>query len=191
MIEEARRMSILGILISALLQHFSPSSVEGVVVRAGTSQTIARAEVQLHATSRSEALVFSTGADGKFEFRNIPPGAYRLSVSRNGYLGSVYGQRGRAGAGTALVVEAGQTRKNIRLAMVASGVISGRVYDSNGEPEANVAVLALKYSYLDGRRTLTPVKTDQTDDRGEYRMFWLPPGHYYIPPRRSAPNRGI
>ena len=27
---------------------------------------------------------------------------------------------------------------------------------------------------------LTAMRTDQTDDRGEYRLFWLPPGTYYV-----------
>jgi hypothetical protein len=64
--------------------------------------------------------------------------------------------------------------------MTAFGAISGRVYDSAGEPLVNVPVQALKYAYADGQRTLTVVKTDETDDRGEYRLFWLPPGQYYI-----------
>src|SRR5262249_22713338 len=68
----------------------------------------------------------------------------------------------------------------VRLTMIASGAISGRVYDSAGEPAANIPVQAFKYSYADGQRTLTDVKGASTDDRGEYRLFWLPPGQYYI-----------
>src|SRR5205823_5273815 len=37
-----------------------------------------------------------------------------------------------------------------------------------------------KYAFQDGERTLMQVKADVTDDRGEYRLFWLPPGLYYI-----------
>jgi hypothetical protein len=33
---------------------------------------------------------------------------------------------------------------------------------------------------MNGERTLNQVKTDLSDDRGEYRLFWLPPGLYYI-----------
>src|SRR6185295_477378 len=32
----------------------------------------------------------------------------------------------------------------------------------------------------DGQRTLKRIKTVETNDRGEYRLFWLPPGLYYI-----------
>jgi hypothetical protein len=132
-------MNVLGILIVALLaQQPRPSSIEGIAVKAGTSEPIAKAVVEL------------TGNNGQ----------------PNGYLDGVYGQRGPNGSGRALAIDGGQTLKDIRLAMTALGAMSGRVYDNSGEPLANVQVRALKYSYADGRRTLTLVKTDETGDRG-------------------------
>jgi hypothetical protein len=38
----------------------------------------------------------------------------------------------------------------------------------------------LKPSFQDGRRILTVVQTARSDDRGEYRLFWLSPGKYYV-----------
>jgi hypothetical protein len=165
-----QNMNIAGILLISLLAQARAGSVEGTVVRAGTSQPIANAVVELSGTNKSDPLAMATGADGKFAFRNVTPGPYRLAASRSGYLDSSYGQRGPNGSGAALVVEADQSVKDIRLTMIALGAISGRVYDSNGEPLANVPVQALKYSYLDGQRTLTAVKTDTTNDRGEYSL---------------------
>src|SRR5262245_30648393 len=89
---------------AVLLQQQGPASIEGVVVRAGRSEPLARAIVQLRGTSRSESLAMATGADGRFEFRNIPPGSYRLTVARNGYLDSAYGRLGQIGASGVLVV---------------------------------------------------------------------------------------
>src|SRR3989442_1064952 len=132
-------MNILGILIFGLLaQQPRAASIEGIVVRAGTAQPIARVVVELTGDNKSEPLAMATGADGKFEFRNLAPGSYRLTASRNGYLESAYGKRGPNGTGTALTIDARSTLKDIRLAMIPSGAISGRVYDSNGEPMANV-----------------------------------------------------
>src|SRR5262249_47035906 len=54
------------------------------------------------------------------------------------------------------------------------------VYDKNGEPLASAQVMALRQVYKDGRRTLTIVQIVTTDDRGEYRLFWLAPGRYYV-----------
>ncbi len=180
-------MNIVGILVVGLLaQQPRLASVEGTVVQAGSARPVVRAVVEISDTSKGDPLAIATGADGKFEFRNLAPGRYRLTASRNGYLESAYGKRGPNGTPTTLALEPGQTLKDIRLTMIATGAISGRVYDSNGEPLANVPVEALKYSYAEGQRKLTPVKTDRTDDRGEYRLFWLPPAQYYV----SATPRG-
>jgi len=83
-------------------------------------------------------------------------------------------------------MNAGQAMKDVRVAMVPLGTVSGRVFDSTGEPLVNVSVRALRYSYDDGKRLLKIITTDTTDDRGEFRLFWLPPGQYYV----SAVPRG-
>jgi protocatechuate 3,4-dioxygenase beta subunit len=41
----------------------------------------------------------------------------------------------------------------------------------------------MRQVYKDGRRTLTIVQMVSTDDRGEYRLFWLAPGNYYVAAR--------
>jgi hypothetical protein len=64
--------------------------------------------------------------------------------------------------------------------MIAYGAISGRITDTDGEPVVAAVVTALRYSVSNGRRTLTDVKAVETNDRGEYRLYWLPPGKYYI-----------
>jgi len=165
------------------------ASIEGVVVEAGNSQPVMRAVVQLEGGA-SGPLAMVTGADGRFGFQNLAAGSYRLTVSRNGFLNSAYGQRGPNGKGSSLVVPAGQAMKDIRLTMVATAAISGRVFDQNGEPLVNARVQALKYSYASGQKTLTAVKNDQTNDRGEYRLFWLPPGQYYINATSQSGQRG-
>src|SRR5207253_8170180 len=58
--------------------------------------------------------------------------------------------------------------------------IAGSIYDGHGEALGNVEVRALKASYPEGRRVLTPVASAVTNDLGEYRLFWLAPGRYYI-----------
>ena len=182
-------MNMLAILLGIFLVPQAQSgTIEGIVLRGGTSQPISNAVVELSINDKSEALWVSTGGDGKFEFRNLAPGRYRLTASRNGYLDTAYGQRGPNGTGSSLSVEAGQALKDIRLTMIATGAISGRVTDSNGQPLTNIPVQALKYSYKDGEQTLTLVRADSTDDRGEYRLFWLPPGTYYVSAASARPG---
>jgi hypothetical protein len=66
--------------------------------------------------------------------------------------------------------------------MIPGGVISGRVMD-RGKPvgigEAPL-VFALRESYELGQPVLSNVLSARTDDRGEYHIFWLPPGRYYV-----------
>lgn len=140
-------------------------------MQTGTSQSVARATVELKGESERNSYSLLTGTDGKFEFRNLAAGQYQLKVSRAGYIDS---------HPRSLSITAGQSVKDMRIGVVQLGAISGRVYDSNGDPLTNVTVRALKYSYLYGRKTLTPAAAGRTDDRGEYRLFWLTPGQYYV-----------
>jgi hypothetical protein len=76
--------------------------------------------------------------------------------------------------------------------MTPAGAISGRVYNANGQPLGAIEVLAMKASYPGGRRTLTPVQSVMTNDLGEYRLFWLAPGRYYVSavhPKAQGPFR--
>ena len=53
--------------------------------------------------------------------------------------------------------------------------------DSYGEPIANIVVEALRRSYdVRGNPRLARAATAVTDDRGEYRIFWLDPGEYFF-----------
>ena len=75
----------------------------------------------------------------------------------------------------------------MQASLTPTAAISGRVYGASGEPLGNVDVSALKPSYQDGRRILTAVQTMRTDDRGEYRLFWLPPAGTTCAPRIRTP----
>ena len=148
-------MNLLGIFALALfVQQPRTASIAGTVVQVGTSQPVVRAVVEMRGGSAREPVVMTTGNDGKFEFRNLPAGRYQIKVSRAGY------QESRP-----VSVDTGQFVKDIRVVMVPYGAISGRVYDANGDPMAQITVQALKYVYAEGAPMLTAMRTDQTDDR--------------------------
>jgi hypothetical protein len=119
---------------------------------------------------RAPAPVSTTsGADGRFFFRSVPAGRYRLVITRPGYVRR----------STSLTVTDGRTEE-VSFAMTATGAIAGHVYGPSGEPLGNIDVAALRSSYQNGRRVLTPVQSVPTNDRGEYRLFWLAPGRYVV-----------
>src|SRR5262245_19593173 len=139
-------MTILTVLMAVLFaqQPRPASSIAGVVVKIGTSEPVAKAVVEL-TRSGSEPVATATGSDGTFEFRNLAPGQYKVGVSRTGYLNGAYGQRGPNGAGTTVTLAPGQVINDLRISLIPSGAISGRVYDDTGDPLANVSVRAFKY----------------------------------------------
>jgi protocatechuate 3,4-dioxygenase beta subunit len=157
------------------------ASIEGVVVRFGTVDAVPRARVVLSPVEGSASAQAATAdGDGRFSFRNLAPGNYRLNATRDGYVPAEYGQRSPSSAGLPLSVAAQQQLRDVRIGMTQSGTIAGRILNRYGEPAANVNVQALRYTYQEGRRILTPVQTMRTNDLGEYRLFWLPPGQYIV-----------
>jgi hypothetical protein len=169
------------------------SSLQGRVVKWGTSDPIAKATVELRHASAGEPApyVTTTAPDGTFRFAAVPAGRYRIVVTRPGYVNAEYGQRWPNGAGTPLTIPAGRAMTNIPVPMLQTGAISGRVRDRLGQPVGNADVQALKATYDEGRRVLTSVQTAVSDDRGEFRLFWLPPGRYYLSARHPDIGGGL
>ncbi len=159
---------------SARQQQPRVGSIEGVVIRLGTATPVARARVNL---GNLQAI---TDDGGRFVFKNLPAGRYRVSASHNAYMPGAYGQRGRGGIGSEIALEPGQEVKDVVLALAPRGAVAGRVYDQFGDPVGRATVMALKYSYQDGRRILISAANASTNDRGEYRLFWLAPSQYVI-----------
>jgi protocatechuate 3,4-dioxygenase beta subunit len=173
-------MSVFSIVFLATFIQSQAASIEGLVkTRAG--DPVPKAAVTLTQDPRQGAsATFVTGSDGRFVFPAVPPGQYRLTAKRNGYADAEYGRRGTNGGGSSITVTAGANLKDVNLTMTAYSAISGRITDGDGEPVVAAVVEALRYSYANGRRSLTEVKAVETNDRGEYRLFWLQPGKYYI-----------
>jgi hypothetical protein len=176
------------ILLAFLLAQLGPTqqaqptgSIEGSIVKFGTTEGIPRARVTMNITQGSGTAQGAIADDqGKFVFRNLGPGQYRFSATRDGYVSAEYGQRGPSSSGVAITLNAQQQLKDVRIGMTPTGAISGRILNRYGEPVGNANVQALRYSYQEGRRVLNPVQTIRTNDLGEYRLFWMPPGQYII-----------
>jgi protocatechuate 3,4-dioxygenase beta subunit len=121
-----------------------------------------------------------TDDKGKFSFQ-ADEGIYTVDVEANGYVRQPYGQRFTGGPGVPLTLTAGQTTKDINVSLMPAANVSGRIRDTADQPLANVSVQLLRYSYDSaGQRTYQSVGTALTNDRGEYRMFWVTPGRYYL-----------
>jgi protocatechuate 3,4-dioxygenase beta subunit len=158
------------IFMAAFLLQALP--LQGIVIKKGTNEPLSKATVELRRDSDTGRPLdtITTEDDGRFSFGNLAPGRYRLTAIRRGY----------ARPPLTITLTAGQPVPNVQLFMAQSGAISGRVYDLQGRPMANVEVQAMKASYPEGRRILSAVQSVVTNDLGEYRLFWLVPGRYYV-----------
>src|SRR5258708_16611318 len=83
-----------------------------------------------------------------------------------------------------------QAAANTDLRLIRGGVITGAVLEEDGEPLVRALVSVQRYQYVQGQRQLTPAGADQTDDGGQYRVFGLPPGDYYVSVRAAGLGQG-
>ena len=167
-------------LQTAIAQVTPGVPLQGIVTQMGSDEVVWGATVELRKEGGNTALYGAvTGVDGKFAFPSVPAARYQLVATSPGFVPAEYGQKRMKGAGLPLIVS-GQAMTNLRLEMVPTGAISGRVTDPYGQPIAIADVFVLKSSYQEGRRILTQFLSAKTDERGEFRLFWLTPGTYYL-----------
>jgi len=158
-----------------------PGMVQGVIVDAGNDLPLPKASVELQRLGdTSTPIVTTTDEHGIFAFKNISPGQYRLFATHSNYVRAEYGQRAITGAGVPFLLEASKQIAEFRLALTPTAAVSGRITGQAGEPIGNADVVAFKSSFRSGVRTLSAVRAVRTNDLGEYRLFWLTPGEYYI-----------
>jgi hypothetical protein len=169
-------------------------SIQGTLTVRGTSEPIPGITVALSANGWNVDVRTLTGADGKFQFNDVPPGRYLVGASLAESLGtnSPYFIENNSAAERSrqlVTVQAGEMVRDLAFTFVAGGVVHGQVRDSSGSPAVNLMVGAWHVTYRagDGRPLLTLVKWARTDDRGNYRLFNLRPDTYYIRAESGQP----
>jgi protocatechuate 3,4-dioxygenase beta subunit len=163
------------------------SAISGVVTSGdSTPRPVRRAMVSL-ASPGATGRTTITDDNGRFSFLQLPAGRFTLAVSKPGWVTGYYGtRRVSRGPGTTIAVTDGQ-RVTANLTILRGGVIAGRIVDQFGQPQANVRPVVMEVRTIGGERTLNAnavrsLSSAQasTDDRGEYRIYGLPPGTYVI-----------
>lgn len=183
-------LRIVGVILctaTAFAQQPPSAGIQGVVVQAGATDTkLPGITIELRreggAAQLSSAPLLTTITDGEggFYFPSLTPGQYRVTATGGGFVRTEYGQRRTNGAGLPITLTANQRMPNATIAMTPTGSISGRITDVNGQPIVLADVFALKAAYQEGQRTFVQTLSSKTDDRGEYRIFWMTPGLYYV-----------
>jgi hypothetical protein len=154
--------------------------ISGRIVAADTGRPIKRARVFVNAAEVPGGRGALTDDQGIYALEELPAGRYTLTVSKSGFVSLAYGQRRPLQAGTPLQLLDGQQLKGVDFRLPRGSVIAGRIFDEDGEPMPGVQVRVMRYQYQQGDRRLTPAGNAQTDDRGQYRIWGLMPGDYYV-----------
>ncbi|MEO7191035.1 MAG: carboxypeptidase-like regulatory domain-containing protein [Vicinamibacterales bacterium] len=165
-------------------QPANTATVAGVVVDDnGTGAPIARAVVVLRGADVQPAMLVVADDTGRFVFGNLPAGSFVVTASKSGYLTMSYGQKTAGqGSGLPLALTAGQQFTDLRIALPRASAISGQVRDEAGQPVENAPIIVGQYRSINGEMALARAGgiSQNTDDRGSYRVHGLVPGEYIL-----------
>jgi hypothetical protein len=185
------RILLVGLLVSSAASGQSTPapasskaekcSVAGMVVRKGSNEPIHFAHITLaNVGDEQKSFHDTTASDGRFSFKDVPPGEYRVTVTRNGFVTESYGARHPMDPGLPLTLSSGKQADDLIFRMTPAAIITGHVRDENGEALPWAQVTALLSYFVQGKRTLMPASSSTTNDLGEYRLFNLPSGKYLL-----------
>jgi hypothetical protein len=174
----------------ALARDTGAGRISGRVIGGDTGAPLRRAMVTLSGEGLQEGRATTTDEHGRFEFKDLPKGRFGVRANKAGYVSLGFGQRRPDQGGRAVELGDGQTLDRIDFNLPRGGVIGGRIVDEFGEPVAGLQVQVLRYAYREGRRQLTPVGGwgQGTDDRGQYRIYGLSAGEYYVSAQMGMPG---
>ena len=148
------------------------SRIRGRVTTADANQPLRRAMVRLGGLNGPNGQrVATTDGDGRYEFGSLPGGRYTVNVSKPGYVGTT---------SKPIDLADNQHADTVNVSVPRGGVIAGRVLDEFGDPVTNAQVMAMRSVFQQGRRQLQPSSSAQSNDIGEFRIFGLMPGQYYV-----------
>jgi len=169
----------------ATAQPAGKGIIRGVVTAADTGKPIRGVGIQIYSmdSAQPESRSVSTDAQGRYEFSGLKAGRYGLNAQKAGYLNAGPGQTRPGQASRPVDVSETIPLDKIDIALTRAGVIVARITDPFGDPVRGVTVRPMRQRFTEGRRQLSAVVGiggSLTDDRGETRIYGVPPGEYYL-----------
>jgi protocatechuate 3,4-dioxygenase beta subunit len=163
--------------LSVFAQDAQPT-LAGKVLNSATGEPVRKALVKLMSMgAQSKGGSAVTDAAGRFEFTALAPGTYALAASRDGFDSAT----ARGGLKLQRVtLAAGEQKNDIVIRLTPFGVVTGRIIDDDGDPVRQIQVQTMVYRYTATGRQLAQHGQATTNDLGEYRIYDLPAGRYYL-----------
>lgn len=167
------------------------SSIAGTVVNSVTGEPVKGALVTLggpvgrspapsgRATpTRSGTKVARAGGAGEYQFAGLPQGQYYIRAEKPGFVPHLAKPGDTTDFTGSLDLTDSVSGRTILLDPL--GVIEGTVVNQYGDALGNVTVGLFQFSVWDGARSIRADRTAVTNDRGQFRIWDLPPGKYYL-----------
>ena len=132
----------------------------------------------------------TSDAEGKFTFANLDPGDYRLVATHDGFADVRLGNNNGLRKPEPIAFGPSDRKSEFNIKMIPYGTISGVLVDEDGDPIRNLPVAAMSWRYTANGRELREVRTATSNDLGEYRIFDVPAGKYFVKinPQRLSLN---
>lgn len=128
----------------------------------------------------------TTDYEGHYRMIGVPAGHYTVSVFTPTMIGPSDGFYGRSGK--FVTIAEGEIVEKIDFSLVRGGVITGRVTDTDGSPVIAERVQLNPLDSKDRRLSFSNFNPYmyETDDRGIYRIYGIPPGRYTVSVGQAA-----
>lgn len=118
-----------------------------------------------------------TDEAGRFDQSELAAGTYMIMVRpQSGFVAPTRPER--------VTLKDGQT-VNLTIKLERTGAITGRILDESGDPLPRTRVMAARAASPGGPAGMGGSAT--TDDLGQFRLFDLPPGEYYVSATSTQP----
>jgi protocatechuate 3,4-dioxygenase beta subunit len=164
------RLWLPTLMIGAASGAAFAADLEGRIVEDHTGNPLASVEVRVYKTGqRTLAAHLETDSSGRFHAAGLGDGEYRIEATKANFVGATMRLQAIAGG--------------LLIRLVRCGVITGQVVDAQGQPIPGVTVYAMPKP-LQG--PLMPFGAPaagsytRVDERGQYRLYGLPPGEYAV-----------
>ncbi|HKE05865.1 MAG TPA: carboxypeptidase regulatory-like domain-containing protein, partial [Blastocatellia bacterium] len=121
-----------------------------------------------------------TDGDGRYLVTGLAEGRYVVSAVLKAFVAD---SSSDAGLSRTVTLDEGEAQERVDFALIRGGVITGKVMDDEGRP---LIAKRLQLYTVDeqgrkrGYQGVSMYEMSETDDRGVYRIYGLPPGRYII-----------
>lgn len=185
----ARSLSILfALYICSLCAQAQPAQKQGTGVITGqivvggkpAPGVVVAALPAEFGPDRRELARATTDYDGNYRLMGLAVGRYSVTP----LAPTMVGQSDNAlmGSGRFVIVGEAETVEKIDFTLMRAGVITGRITDADGKPviEERVQLTPADKTSAGRAAGFSNPLMYQTDDRGVYRLYGIPPGRYTL-----------